>query len=77
MTAFKRKRVEEVIDQNSRLSLKEITNVTNVELFFTSIQTIVAKSGFRLKVPQMKVFWRSSQKEKYNDIAYGHHRWHS
>ena len=47
-----------MIDQNPKLYLKEITNVANIGLHSNKIQTVVAKSDFRLKVPQMKLFWR-------------------
>ena len=37
VTKLKRMRVQEVIDQNPKLTLREITNVANVELCSTSI----------------------------------------
>ena len=57
-----------MIDQNPRLSLREITNVANVRLCSTSIWTIITESDFRLKVPQKKPFWRSKQKEKHKTL---------
>jgi transposase len=75
--AFKRRRIQELIDQNLRLSLREITNVTNVGLCSTSIQTIVVESDFRLKVPQKKSFWRLGQKEKHKNFAQRRCRWDS
>jgi transposase len=59
VTAFKKRKIQEVVDQNPRLSLREITNVANVGQCSTSIQTIVVESDFRLKMPQKKPFWRS------------------
>jgi hypothetical protein len=77
VTAFKRRRVQEVIDQNPRLSLREITNVANVGLCSISIQTIVAESDFRLKVPRKKPFGGWDRKKNvrtlHRDVVGGIH----
>ena len=52
LTKVNRKRVLEVVDENPRLSLREITNVANVGLNRLSIDKIISKSSFRLKIPR-------------------------
>ena len=56
LTKEKRKRVLEVVDENPRLSLREITNIADVGLGRSSIDKILHESGFHLKIPRKKPF---------------------
>jgi hypothetical protein len=52
----KEKKVLEVVDENPRLSLREITNVADVGLGPSSVNKILYDPGFRLKIPRKKPF---------------------
>lgn len=58
LTKEKRKRVVDVVDKNPRLSLQDITNKADVGISKTSVRKILHESGFCLKIPRKKPFWR-------------------
>ena len=69
ITKAKRKRILEVVEENPRLSLREITNVAHVGLGHSTVDKILKEAGFRLKIPKKKPFWRPKQNEKRKDFA--------
>ena len=77
LTKAKKKRVLEVVEENPRLSLQEITNVAHVGLGHSTVDKILKEVGFRLKIPRKKPFWRPGQKEKHKDFAQRRHHWDS
>lgn len=64
----KKKRVLEVMDENPRLILQEITNTTDVGLGCTSVDKIFKELAFLLKIPKKKPFGKVGQKEKCKEF---------
>lgn len=75
ITRIVRRRVDEIIDKDLRLSLQEIARKANVGFSFSSICKIVSTNGFCLKVPKLKLYQKSRQKEKHTEFAHRCCRW--
>jgi transposase len=74
LTKANRKRVVEVVDENPRLSLREITNIADVGLSHLSVHKILSDSGFYLKIPRKKPFWRRGQQRR-KEFAQRRRQW--
>jgi len=77
ITKTKRKRVLEVVDENLRLNLREITNTVDVGLSCSSVDKILNELSFCLKILRKKPFWRPEQKQKRKEFAQRQHQWNS
>jgi hypothetical protein len=65
----KRWKVELVIDEDPRLTPREIASKANVGLGHLTVDKIISQSKFRLIVPRKNPFWRKGQKDKPKDLA--------
>jgi hypothetical protein len=69
ITKAKRKRNLEVVDENLRLSLQEITNTSYIGLYHFNVTQKKKKFSSCPKISRKSLFWKPMQNQRYKEFA--------